>query len=79
MPLTGSSPDDPQKGSVPIADQLDGMYGAYGILAGPPLRFFDADGNGTARSAHPAPPTFDEDEARIRVAAGARDPMRGES
>jgi hypothetical protein len=79
MPLTGSRPDDPQKVSVPIAHQLAGMYGAHGELSGPPPRFFDADGNETARTAHHAPPTFDEHGARIRVEAGARDPMRGES
>ncbi len=45
----------------------------------PPLRFFHADGNETARTAHHAPPTFDEHGARIRAEAGARDPMRGES
>src|SRR3954452_7436801 len=33
MSLTGSSPDDPQRVGVPIADLLAGMYGAYGVLA----------------------------------------------
>lgn len=33
MSLTGSSPDDPQRVGVPIADLLTGMYGAYGVLA----------------------------------------------
>ena len=33
MSLTGSSPDDPTKVGVPIADLLAGMYGAYGVLA----------------------------------------------
>ena len=33
MSLTGSGPDDPQCVSVPIADLLSGMYGAYGVLA----------------------------------------------
>lgn len=33
MSLTGSAPDDPQRVSVPIADLLAGMYGAYGVLA----------------------------------------------
>jgi formyl-CoA transferase len=33
MSLTGSSPEDPQRVGVPIADLLAGMYGAYGVLA----------------------------------------------
>ena len=33
MSLTGSSPDDPTKVGVPIADLLAGMYGAYGVVA----------------------------------------------
>lgn len=33
MSLTGSSPEDPQRVGVPIADLLSGMYGAYGVLA----------------------------------------------
>ena len=33
MSLTGSSPDDPQRVGVPIADLLAGMYGVYGVLA----------------------------------------------
>ncbi|HEV2886025.1 MAG TPA: CoA transferase [Jatrophihabitans sp.] len=33
MSLTGSSPADPTKVGVPIADLLAGMYGAYGVLA----------------------------------------------
>ncbi|HEY0167286.1 MAG TPA: CoA transferase [Jatrophihabitans sp.] len=33
MSLTGSSPDEPTKVGVPIADLLAGMYGAYGVLA----------------------------------------------
>lgn len=33
MSITGSSPDDPQRVGVPIADLLSGMYGAYGALA----------------------------------------------
>ena len=33
MSLTGSSPEDPTKVGVPIADLLAGMYGAYGVLA----------------------------------------------
>jgi crotonobetainyl-CoA:carnitine CoA-transferase CaiB-like acyl-CoA transferase len=33
MSLTGSSPDDPTKVGVPIADLLAGMYGAYGAVA----------------------------------------------
>ena len=33
MSLTGSSPEDPTRVGVPIADLLAGMYGAYGVLA----------------------------------------------
>src|SRR4028118_42789 len=33
MSMTGSGPEDPQKGGVPISDLLAGMYGAYGVLA----------------------------------------------
>lgn len=33
MSLTGSSPDDPTRVGVPIADLLAAMYGAFGILA----------------------------------------------
>ena len=33
MSLTGSSPDDPQRVGVPIADLLAGMYGVHGVLA----------------------------------------------
>jgi crotonobetainyl-CoA:carnitine CoA-transferase CaiB-like acyl-CoA transferase len=33
MSVTGSSPDDPQRVGVPIADILAGTYGAYGVLA----------------------------------------------
>ena len=33
MSLTGSSPDDPTKVGVPIADLLAGMYGAYGVVS----------------------------------------------
>jgi crotonobetainyl-CoA:carnitine CoA-transferase CaiB-like acyl-CoA transferase len=33
MSVTGSSPDDPQRVGVPIADILAGVYGAYGVLA----------------------------------------------
>ncbi|GAB3620260.1 CoA transferase [Glutamicibacter endophyticus] len=33
MSLTGSSPEDPQRVGVPIADLLAGMYGAFGVLA----------------------------------------------
>jgi crotonobetainyl-CoA:carnitine CoA-transferase CaiB-like acyl-CoA transferase len=33
MSVTGSSPDDPQRVGVPIADLLAGTYGAYGVLA----------------------------------------------
>jgi crotonobetainyl-CoA:carnitine CoA-transferase CaiB-like acyl-CoA transferase len=33
MSLTGSSPEDPTKVGVPIADLLAGMYGAYGVVA----------------------------------------------
>ncbi len=33
MSLTGSTPDDPQRVGVPIADLLSGMYGAYGVVA----------------------------------------------
>ena len=33
MSLTGSSPDDPQRVGVPIADLLSGLYGIIGTLA----------------------------------------------
>ncbi|MGW4094666.1 CaiB/BaiF CoA transferase family protein [Nocardia sp. NPDC004750] len=33
MSVTGSSPQDPQRVGVPIADLLAGMYGAFGVLA----------------------------------------------
>ena len=33
MSITGSSPEDPQRVGVPIADLLAGIYGAYGLLA----------------------------------------------
>lgn len=33
MSLTGSSPDEPTRVGVPIADLLAGMYGAYGVVA----------------------------------------------
>jgi len=33
MSLTGSSPEDPQRVGVPIADLLAGMWGASGVLA----------------------------------------------
>ena len=33
MSITGSSPNDPQRVGVPIADLLAGIYGAYGLLA----------------------------------------------
>jgi len=33
MSITGSSPDEPVKVGLPVADLLAGMYGAYGVLA----------------------------------------------
>jgi crotonobetainyl-CoA:carnitine CoA-transferase CaiB-like acyl-CoA transferase len=33
MSMTGSSPEDPQRVGVPIADLLAGIYGAFGVLA----------------------------------------------
>src|SRR3954451_8292776 len=36
-------------------------------LAGPPLRFFDADGQEVTRTAHTAPPTLDGDGASVRA------------
>ena len=33
MSVTGSSPEDPQRVGIPIADILAGVYGAYGVLA----------------------------------------------
>ena len=36
-------------------------------LAGPPLRFFDADGHEVTRTAHTAPPTLDGDGASVRA------------
>lgn len=33
MSVTGSSPTDPQRVGVPIADVLAGLYGAFGIMA----------------------------------------------
>ena len=33
LSLTSSSPDDPQRVGVPIADLLSGMYGAYGVVS----------------------------------------------
>ena len=36
-------------------------------LAGPPLRFFDRDGQEVTRSAHKAPPTLDADGAAVRA------------
>ncbi len=48
-------------------------------LPGPPLRFFDGDGNETTRTAHRAPPILDEHGARIRTELGAKDPMPGPS
>ena len=33
MSLTGSSPDEPMRVGLPVADLLAGMYGAYGVLA----------------------------------------------
>jgi crotonobetainyl-CoA:carnitine CoA-transferase CaiB-like acyl-CoA transferase len=36
-------------------------------LAGPPLRFFDADGREVTRTAHTAPPTLDGDGASVRA------------
>ena len=33
MSLTGSSPEDPTKVGVPMADLIAGMYGAFGVLA----------------------------------------------
>jgi crotonobetainyl-CoA:carnitine CoA-transferase CaiB-like acyl-CoA transferase len=43
-------------------------------LAGPPLRFFDPNGQEVTRTAHTAPPTLDGDGSAIRawLAAGAR-------
>ncbi len=43
-------------------------------LAGPPLRFFDANGDEVTRTAHTAPPTLDGDGSAIRtwLATGAR-------
>ncbi|MDQ3627460.1 MAG: CoA transferase [Actinomycetota bacterium] len=41
-------------------------------LPGPPLRFFDADGNETTRRAHLAPPTLDADGPAIRAWAADR-------
>ena len=65
LSTTGFGPDGPRAGGPGMTR--------------PPLRFFHADGNETARTAHHAPPTFDEHGARIPAEAGARDPMRGES
>jgi crotonobetainyl-CoA:carnitine CoA-transferase CaiB-like acyl-CoA transferase len=36
-------------------------------LAGPPLRFFDADGHEVTRTTHTAPPTLDGDGAAVRA------------
>jgi len=44
MSLTGSSPDDPQRVGVPIADLLAGVHGAFGILAA--LRAREVTGRG---------------------------------
>jgi crotonobetainyl-CoA:carnitine CoA-transferase CaiB-like acyl-CoA transferase len=33
MSLTGSSPDEPMRVGLPVADLLAGMYGAYGVVA----------------------------------------------
>ncbi|MDF2898120.1 MAG: hypothetical protein K0Q46_4906 [Rhodococcus erythropolis] len=44
MSLTGSSPDDPQRVGVPIADLLAGVHGAFGILAA--LREREVTGRG---------------------------------
>ena len=44
MSLTGSSPDDPQRVGVPIADLLAGVHGAFGILAA--LRAREMTGRG---------------------------------
>ena len=44
MSLTGSSPDDPQRVGVPIADLLAGVHGAFGILAA--LRGGEVTGRG---------------------------------
>jgi crotonobetainyl-CoA:carnitine CoA-transferase CaiB-like acyl-CoA transferase len=43
-------------------------------LAGPPLRFFDANGHEVTRTTHAAPPTLDGDGSAIKgwLAAGAR-------
>ena len=40
-------------------------------LAGPPLRFFAADGEEVTRTAHTAPPTLDEHGARVRAEAAS--------
>ena len=41
-------------------------------LAGPPLRFFDPNGDEVTRTAHAAPPTLDGDGPAIRAWLAAR-------